>query len=453
MSEPEPHRRQTESASSVHRSTAHTGPHRRATTRKRRPVLARRGRHEALTALSQPLTWSRPPAPPPSGPSPFRPLRILMVGWEFPPHHSGGLGVHCYELVRELAAVGHRISFLVPFADDYTPVPGVEMYWPGPPTSPAVGGAYDLPISRDAPLFGTIEAYNEWIASFQPPTGIDVVHVHDWFGTVGGLRLARRLGCPLVVTIHSTEYDRSLGHPWEEILFREQVGIRTADRVIAVSRHLKQQLVDRYHAAPDRVQVIYNAVRPPPRVERISPAQPTVLYLGRLAAMKGVDTFLRAAARVSKLRPDALFVVAGEGPEFPRLLALAAHLGIADRALFLGRVTEEERIALLARADVFVMPSVVEPFGIAALEAMAAGVPTILSRTSGVSEVSGHSFTVDFWDIDEFASRMSELLAYPELGRIMGASGREDALRTGWAERALETLGVYSELLLHLGRR
>jgi len=417
----------------------------------------RKPRRERLTELSETLQWTRPatPAPPPTQRVTIRRLHVLMVGWEFPPSHSGGLGVHSYELVRELSRMGHRVTFLLPFSGEYTAVPGVELVWPGSgrprrrvsPARPAAFGAYDRPLSPDEGFLSTVESFTEWVARFEPEPGTDLVHVHDWFGTEGGSRLAHRFHLPLVFTVHSTEYDRSLGHPWAEILAREQLGLREADRIIAVSKHLKQQLVDRYGAPADRIRVIYNAVRAPERLARIPPERPTVLYLGRLAAMKGVDTFLRAAAQVVPQLPNALFVVAGEGPEYPRLLALAAHLGIADRVLFLGRVTDEERTSLLARADVFVLPSVVEPFGIAALEAMASGVPTILSKTSGVAEVAGHAFAVDFWDIDEYASRMAELLTYPALRHTMGEQGREQALTTGWAERALETVGVYLEVL------
>ncbi len=188
-------------------------------------------------------------------------------------------------------------------------------------------------------------------------------------------------------------------------------------------------------------------MRPSDRLTAVAGGRKIVLYLGRLAAMKGVDTFLRAAAQVTRSAPDALFVVAGEGPEFPRLLALAAHLGLTDQVLFLGRVTDEERTTLLTTTSVFVLPSVVEPFGIAALEAMAAGVPAIVSKTSGVAEITNGVFTVDFWDIDEFASRISELLAYPALRQTMGEAGRLAATEEGWEERALQTVGVYFELV------
>ncbi|HYA54892.1 MAG TPA: glycosyltransferase family 4 protein, partial [Thermoplasmata archaeon] len=300
----------------------------------------------------------------------------------------------------------------------------------------------------------SIDGYNSWVAQLKVDGPVDVVHVHDWFGTIGGSGLARRLRVPLVMTVHSTEYDRSLGHPWGHILQREEVGVEAANRVIAVSRHLRQQLIDRYHARPGKVRVIYNAVRPSERLAQIDPEKRIVLYVGRLAVMKGVDTFLRAAARVVPSFSDVLFVIAGEGPEYERLIQLAARLGIGDRVMFLGKVSEEEREVLLSGASVFVLPSVVEPFGIAALEAMAAGVPTIVSKTSGVAEMSqGTTFRVDFWDVEEFASRISELLEYPTLRAAMADQGRWAALREGWPERARETVAVYVDAMATTGVR
>ncbi len=373
-----------------------------------------------------------------------------MVGWEFPPHHTGGLGVHSLELTRELTRMGHRVTFLTPFTGPFTPVEGVEFRYPGDAKAPGdrYPPAYWSGELSGSPFQDAMDGYNAWVAGLTGLGPVDVVHVHDWFGTVGATALSRRLGVPLVMTVHSTEYDRSLDHPWTRILDREQYGIDRAVRVIAVSQHLRQQLLRRYGADPRRVRVIYNAVRPPERLAALEEAKRTVLYLGRLAAMKGVDTFLRAAARVSPSAPDVLFVVAGDGPEYPRLLTLAAHLSVGDHVLFLGHVTEEERAVLLASASVFVLPSVVEPFGIAALEAMAAGVPAIVSKTSGVAEIARSVFAVDFWDVEEFASRIAELLNYPVLRHAMGDAGRWESLKEGWPERAIQTVGVYAEAIL-----
>jgi glycogen synthase len=390
-----------------------------------------------------------------------RPLHVVMVGWEWPPSHTGGLGVHSFEIAKELTRLGHRITFLTPFAGPFTPVDGVVFRFPGGPAAPSQGSvaaieyppAYWTGGTPESPFIDATDGYNVWVSLLDGLGPVDVVHVHDWFGTVGAKALSARLGVPLVMTVHSTEYDRSLGHPWEHILEREQVGISAATRVIAVSRHLRQQLIDRYHAEPARVRVIYNAVRPSPRLEGIAPTKRVVLYIGRLAVMKGVDTYLRAASRIAGTFPDVLFVVAGEGPEYNHLVRLGASLGIGDQVMFLGKVTEEERDVLLAGASVFVLPSVVEPFGIAALEAMAAGVPTILSKTSGVAEVTSGAFTVDFWDADEFASRIAELLEYPTLRVAMGEQGRWEALREGWPERARETVNVYVEAMDERARR
>jgi len=372
-----------------------------------------------------------------------------MVGWEWPPSHTGGLGVHCFEICQELTRLGHTVTFLTPFTGPFTPVPGVTFRHPGDRLGgphPELPPAYWAGETPESPFKDSIDGYNSWISALKLPATVDVVHVHDWFGTVGAVALAHRLHVPLLMTVHSTEYDRSLGHPWDHILHREEIGIDAATRVVAVSGHLRQQLIDRYHADPAKVRVVYNAVRPTERLERIDPEKRIVLYVGRLAVMKGVDTFLRAAARVVPSFPDVLFVTAGEGPEYERLIQLAARLGIGDRAMFLGKVSDEEREVLLTGSSVFVLPSVVEPFGIAALEAMAAGVPTIVSKTSGVAEMSrGTTFRVDFWDVEEFASRISELLEYPTLRAAMGDHGRWAALREGWAERARELVAVYVE--------
>jgi glycogen synthase len=373
-----------------------------------------------------------------------------MVGWEWPPGHTGGLGVHCYELCRELTRLGHRITFLTPFTGPFSPVEGVTFRFPGedrPGPGPQFPPAYWTGGTADSPFTDSVDGYNHWVRTLDGTDDADVVHVHDWFGTIGASELARRPHRPPVMTVHSTEYDRSLGHPWDHILQKEVIGIRAATRVIAVSNHLRQQLIDRYSADPKIVRVIYNAVRPSERLERIDPTKQVVLYVGRLAVMKGVDTFLRAAARIAPIIPDVLFVIAGEGPEYGRLVQLAASLGIGERVMFLGKVSDEEREILLSGSSLFVLPSVVEPFGIAALEAMAAGLPTIVSKTSGVAEISSGVFRVDFWDVEEFASRMAELLEYPTLRHTMGEQGRWEALRAGWPERARETDAVYEEAI------
>src|SRR5208282_6258978 len=181
-------------------------------------------------------------APTPFGGAP-RPLHILLVGWEFPPNHTGGLGVHCFELCQELTRLGHRVTFLSPFGGPFTPVPGVTFRHPGEKSggaTPEFPPAYWAGGTPDSPFADSVDGYNAWITGLTTTDAFDVIHVHDWFGTVGASALARRLHLPFIMTVHSTEYDRSLGHPWDHILHREELGIEAATRVIAVSRHLRQ---------------------------------------------------------------------------------------------------------------------------------------------------------------------------------------------------------------------
>ena len=422
----------------------------RRTGVKRRAASRRTAHRVPIPARTPRLVPHRPRPASSADPRAGR-LNILMVGWEYPPFHTGGLGVHSYEISREITRLGHRLIFATPFDRPYSETPGVEFISEG--LSPFTGeppgsAAYEVGDFYGEGMRAFIDRYNDWIGQLAPALGhIDVVHVHDWFGTVGAGALARRMGVPLVMTVHSTELDRSLGHPHGPIYEREWIGVHAAERIIAVSRHLADQLVRDYGADRDRIRVVYNAVRDAGALPRGERAGDIVLFLGRLTAMKAPDVFVRAAARIAPSFPEVQFAIAGEGPEYEHLVRLAVSLGIGDRVLFLGKVTDQERSALLRDAAVFVLPSVTEPFGIAALEAMAAGVPTIVSKTSGVAEVVSSVFQVDFWDVDEFASRMAELLEYPPLRAEMGDRGRHEATLEGWPERARQTIAVYREAI------
>ena len=373
---------------------------------------------------------------------------MVMVGWEFPPFHTGGLGVHSQEISKEVARLGHRVLFLTPFALPYDGAPGVTFRSPDDdvPVPPGYPSTYRIDEGMRAGFLTVIERYNAWVSRLRLP-GVSVVHVHDWFGTEGARDLAHRLGVPLVMTIHSTELDRSLGHPYPAIFDREKLGFDAATRIVAVSRHLAEQVLREYGVDRRKIRVVYNAVRPPDEPPMVHRDGGIVLFLGRLTAMKGPDTFLRAAARIAPQFPGVRFAIAGEGPEYTHLVRFSAELGIGDRVMFFGKVTDEERSALLRDAAIFVLPSVVEPFGIVALEAMAAGVPTIVSKTSGVAEVIRSTFQVDFWDVDEFASRMAELLEYPRLREQMSEHAQREATEEGWPERARQTVDVYREAI------
>ena len=280
------------------------------------------------------------------------------------------------------------------------------------------------------------------------------MHVHDWFGTLGGSLIA---GTPSPAVRHDRPLDRIRplpGHPWEHILGREQLGIRAATRVIAVSRHLRQQLIDRYNADPKRVRVIYNAVRPTERLERIDPTKRIVLYVGRLAAMKGVDTFLRAAAKVNPVVPGRPVRDRGRGSGVPssrgaRGPARDRGPGDVPRQGHRRGARDPPGGRVRLRSPERSSNRSVSPRS----KRWPRACPTIVSKTSGVAEISSGTFRVDFWDVDEFASRIAELLEYPTLRRTMGEEGRWEALREGWPERARETVAVYLDAMRAAGVR
>lgn len=384
-------------------------------------------------------------------------LRIAMFGWEFPPSITGGLGVHCFELVSNLAKLGVQIDLFLPKQREAvsSPHPGVRLIELG--GSAARIGAYGT-IAPSQPgsnypedIMGTTDEFARLALEAVRGSGThyDLVHCHDWLTVPAGLMVRDFLGKPLILTIHSTESDRN-PFPWARIEGIESLGVRSADRTIAVSGRTRRQLIEKYGADAARVCVVHNGVdaekyacggRPRPGREKL------VLFLGRLAHQKGPENFLRAAKRVLDHQRNVRFLVVGDGPLLPRLLSLSIELGIPDRVSFWGFVPEDGKAAIYSHCDAYVMPSVSEPFGITALEAMASGTPCIISKTSGVAEVAKNCLLADFWDVDEMASLLLALLRYPQLSRVMPPRQVAEVRTLGWRQAAEKTLQVYNEAL------
>jgi glycosyltransferase involved in cell wall biosynthesis len=251
-----------------------------------------------------------------------------------------------------------------------------------------------------------------------------------------------------VAHVHITEFDKSGGrHADPRIYEIERAGMQAADRVVAVSRRVAAMCVERYGVDPARIRVVYNGVEAdtrPAEPERIR--GPVVLFLGRVTLQKGPDWFVEAARRVLDVEPEASFVLAGTGDMLPRVIERAAELGIAHRFFFPGFVDRERASQLFALADVFVMPSVSEPFGIVPLEAMDRGVPVIVSRQSGSSELLRNALKVDFWDVDDLASKIVSVLRYRALSVELEEAGREEAGALSWDWVAEHTETVYREV-------
>ncbi|HTF88518.1 MAG TPA: glycosyltransferase [Planctomycetota bacterium] len=305
--------------------------------------------------------------------------------------------------------------------------------------------------SYGSDLMGEVARFALAVGEAARREDFDVIHAHDWMTYPAGIVASRLTGKPLVVHMHACEYDRSGEHINVRIRDMEQLGFDAADRIICVSHYTEKMLLTRYRVDRDRLRVVHNAVTHKEQVavvhaEKTIP-EPIVLFLGRVTFQKGPDYFLEAAARVVKIEPKVKFVISGSGDMLPKMIERAARLGLARHVHFTGFLRGDDVERMYALADIYVMPSVSEPFGISPLEAMALDVPVIVSRQSGVSEVLVSALKVDFWDVQEIANKILGLLRYPALREQLSSDGREEVRRLRWDERARAVLAIYKEVL------
>lgn len=415
-------------------------------------------------------------------------MRILMFGWEFPPRMSGGLGTACYGMTAALAGLGHRITFVLPrdgetgaapFLDLVStagiPVSGADRDDGMEPTLrrlalrpvPSLLHPYLDPGHYHALYLSEQKRFPEAASIYGPDliaevirygraggllartSTFDVIHAHDWM-TVPAALLARRIsGRPLILHIHSLEYDRSGEKVNEEIFAIEREGMEKADRIIAVSHRTKRMIAERYAIPPEKISVVYNAVSKTEARQAYRTEQPggrkMVLFLGRITFQKGPDYFVEAAAQVLHVLPDVTFVMAGAGDMMGRMIERVGELGIGDRFHFTGFLQGEEIERIFSLSDLYVMPSVSEPFGISPLEAMSYDVPVILSRQSGVSEILRHALKVDFWDVREMAAKIIAVLKHPVLAGEMAEKAREELRKIRWETAAEKIAAIYRE--------
>jgi len=376
-------------------------------------------------------------------------MRILILGWEFPPAKTGGLGTHCYELVKNLGKKGIKVLLFIPKRSENAKhdLENVEIV--------EVGSAISNPYNATDPttfekgygwnFFDEVREFNKKCIALALQRKFDVIHCHDWITFSAGVELKNRMGKPLVVTIHSTEYDRTANiYPMKFIVDIEKNGIEEANKVITVSKHMKKQLIERYGADERKITVIYNGIDYT-KFFGVTNKQHRniVLFLGRLTNQKGPYFFLHTAKKVLEKKSDVLFVVGGQGEKLPELIREAINLGITDNVVFTGYLSEDELTRAYEMADVYVMPSVAEPFGITALEAIASGTPVIVSKTAGVAEKIRHCFKVDFWDTHEMANKIICVLRYHVLGECMRRNSYGELKDFGWDRVADQTIDVY----------
>ncbi|HWH08504.1 MAG TPA: glycosyltransferase family 4 protein [Candidatus Thermoplasmatota archaeon] len=380
-------------------------------------------------------------------------MKVGMIGWEFPPFMAGGLGIHCLELTTQLAKMGVDIDFYMPHmslegdlrvADHHKHVKIHEVE-ADPGLSPYGDGRQR---GYEESFNDAVWQYNMRVVDAWRSHDADVIHAHDWITYKAAAELKRRTGKPLIWSCHSTEYDRSAGFfPQEWIIDIEKAAVRDADLVIAVSGLTRQQLIDRYGADPEKVVAIHNGVDFSKWAEHsgrdYSRSNKVVLYLSRVSRQKGPMSFIRAAKRVLDRDRGVRFVVAGKGEMVPEMIQYCIQNGIMENVTFTGFVPDAEAQKLYEMADVYVLPSVSEPFGISVLEAMTSGCPTIVSKTTGVGEALTHVLRAEHWDSDEMADQILAVLRDKSLREALGRNGALEVRKFTWERCGRKTLDAY----------
>lgn len=427
-------------------------------------------------------------------------MRVLMFGWEFPPNISGGLGTACYGLTRGLSTLPDvDVTFVVPKAFGDEEKSAIQLI-----------GAGDIPVRRrtmSIEALGKISEYFEVQSKLVPyvdpldygkqsafsvegigsllatdPQGrlqfsgkygpdllseiakyalvanfiakdneFDVIHAHDWLAYPAGIAAKEVSGKPLVIHVHATDFDRSGNSVNPNVYAIERKGMEAADKIITVSNLTRRIVIDKYGADPKKVVTIYNAVEPLQGEEKPAPqkgaGEKIVTFLGRITLQKGPEYFVEAAARVLQKMENVRFVMAGSGDMMNGMVRRAAALGIANKFHFTGFLKGNDVFRLLRMSDLYIMPSVSEPFGISPLEAMQSGVPVIISRQSGVAEILDHAIKVNYWDIDSIADAIHGVISYPAMSKALSRNGKTETARFKWENSAKRVREIYKQAI------
>lgn len=414
-------------------------------------------------------------------------MRVLMFGWEFPPHISGGLGTACFGIANALMQKDVEMIFVVPKASGseedsclrlinasnvdvswqmlkhqskfayieatslLVPYATPELYQQPKEktTSRTQQFFYRFPFSGSYGhnLFEEVAHYAAVAGQLARDLSFDIIHAHDWLTFPAGLAAKEVSGKPLVVHVHATEFDRSGENVNPDVFKAEQAGMKGADHIIAVSELTRQILISRYGIPAQKLSVVHNGIQPKtlPRTQK-NIKDKIVTFLGRVTFQKGPEYFVVAAHKVLKKLPRVRFVMAGSGDKFEEAIRMVASMGMGSRFHFTGFLNSDDVNALLSQTDLYVMPSVSEPFGISPLEAIQAGVPVIISKQSGVSEILKHAIKLDFWDTEALADTMYGILVHKPLSRLLSAGASAEVKSFTWDEAARKIIKIYNQL-------
>lgn len=392
-------------------------------------------------------------------------MKILMLGWELPPHNSGGLGVACYQLCKALSKKNVDIEFILPYKADHG-IDFMQVTAAHPQDVLSVieaGGVYD------SHKYIHNDGHEEWLdivgqqAMFEKTVGkliqgrqFDVIHAHDWLTFKAGLRARAYSNCPLILHVHSVERDRAGGNPGNPLVREiESIAFQMADRIIAVSEITKQAIVRDYNIPADKVEVVHNSIdrelMVPLDTENVyaylthlkEQGWRVITNVGRLTVQKGLFNLLYAAKDVIAREPKTIFLIVGNGEQYYELIMLAAQLGISRNVIFTGFQRGKNWRDSFGIADLFVMPSISEPYGLTALEAIEYGAPVLISRQSGVGESINNCLRVDFWDIQEMANQMVNAVRSDHLREELHHNAYRELERLSWDEAADKICDIY----------
>lgn len=426
-------------------------------------------------------------------------MKVFMLGWEFPPFISGGLGTACYGLTEAMDQLGIKVTFVLPRMVDGKYTTHVKLLSPHSQMSAMPFGFPELknvvfrtissplvpystpdtferrikensrrkrhgnvgvtdqfigPTDYSSNLYTEVHRYAAVAAELARNEQFDIVHAHDWMTYPAGITVAAMSGKPLIVHVHSTEFDRSGDNVNQVIYNIEREGMERADKVITVSHFTRKIIIGRYGVSGEKVEVVHNGVGHNGNGDwslaktGIGKDEKIVLFLGRITMQKGPEYFLQAAKKVLEVVDNVKFVMVGSGDLMHRTVEMAAELGIGHKVLFTGFLRGEDVQKIYRMADLYVMPSVSEPFGIAPLEALENDVPVIISKQSGVSEVLMHALKVDFWDVYEIANKIVAVLKYPPLEATLRNHGNYEVRKLRWKDSAAKCMKIYEETMV-----
>lgn len=426
-------------------------------------------------------------------------MKVLMFGWEFPPHITGGLGTACFGLTKGLLHQGVEVIFVVPKAYGDENQEAVRLvnasdvsidirnsiykeYWENisyievgsnliPYTSPeefynilnhsrqtgsekyesVLGTKYEFSGKYGQNLMEEVQRYALVASTLAVNNHFDLIHAHDWLTYPAGIAAKKVSKKPLIIHVHATEFDRSGENINQNVYDIERYGMENADLIIAVSNLTRNIIIERYGIAPEKVVTVHNAVEPSSRsdfhFEEKHVKEKIVTFLGRITFQKGPDYFVEAAYKILQKDQNVRFVMAGSGDMLNKMIRRVAQLRISNKFHFTGFLDGENVDRMFSMSDVYVMPSVSEPFGISPLEAMRSNVPVVISKQSGVSEVLKYALKIDFWDIDAMSDGIYGLLHYDALSKMFIKYGKNEVDSMKWDNAAKLVKEVYTKVL------